>query len=157
MQFHHYHPETGEWLGSALADESPLEPGVWLIPDHATQAEPPAPQNGKVSIWNGTDWLMVTDLRGTRYWLTDGTEHVIKQAGETLPDGALDAPPPASEGELASRARARRDALITETDYLLMRDYPISAGQLVTLQTYRQALRDLPLQPGFPQHIDWPQ
>ncbi|AVY92866.1 hypothetical protein DAI18_01530 [Microvirgula aerodenitrificans] len=67
-----------------------------------------------------------------------------------------DAQPP-SDDALADTARARRDALITATDYLLMPDYPISAGQLAEVRAYRQALRDLPLQPGFPQHIDWPQ
>ena len=67
-----------------------------------------------------------------------------------------DALPP-SDDALADTARARRDALITATDYLLMADYPISAGQLADVRAYRQALRDVPLQPGFPQHIDWPQ
>ena len=61
------------------------------------------------------------------------------------------------DNALADAARARRDALITTTDYLLMPDYPISAAQLAEVRAYRQALRDLPLQPGFPQHIDWPQ
>ena len=67
-----------------------------------------------------------------------------------------DAPAP-DDDALADAARARRDALITATDYLLMPDYPISAAQLAEVRAYRQALRDLPLQPGFPQHIDWPQ
>ena len=57
---------------------------------------------------------------------------------------------------LADAARTRRDALITVTDYLLMPDYPISAEQLAEVRTYRQALRDVPLQAGFPQTIDWP-
>ena len=67
-----------------------------------------------------------------------------------------DTPAP-DDDALADAARARRDALITATAYLLMPDYPISAAQLADIRAYRQALRDLPLQPGFPQHIDWPQ
>lgn len=66
-----------------------------------------------------------------------------------------DVPVPAGE-QLADAARARRDALITATDYLLMPDYPISTGQLAEVRAYRQALRDVPLQAGFPQTIDWP-
>ncbi|WP_373325110.1 phage tail assembly chaperone [Microvirgula aerodenitrificans] len=46
--------------------------------------------------------------------------------------------------------------MITATDYLLMPDYPISTGQLAEVRAYRQALRDVPLQAGFPQTIDWP-
>ena len=61
-----------------------------------------------------------------------------------------------SDDALADAARARRDALITATDYLLMPDYPISAEQLAEVRAYRQALRDVPLQAGFPQTIDWP-
>ena len=67
-----------------------------------------------------------------------------------------DAPAPDNDA-LADAARARRDALITATDYLLMPDYPISAAQLADIRAYRQALRDLPLQTGFPEAIDWPQ
>ena len=64
---------------------------------------------------------------------------------------------PASDAAaLADAVRARRDALITATDYLLMPDYPISAAQLADVRAYRQALRDVPLQQGFPQTIDWP-
>ena len=67
-----------------------------------------------------------------------------------------DTPAP-SDDALADAARARRDALITATDYLLMPDYPISAEQLAKVRAYRQALRDVPLQAGFPQAIDWPE
>ena len=66
-----------------------------------------------------------------------------------------DVPAP-DDNALADAARARRDALITAIDYLLMPDYPISAAQLADVRAYRQALRDVPLQQGFPQTIDWP-
>lgn len=66
-----------------------------------------------------------------------------------------DAPGPDGNA-LADAARARRDALIAATDYLLMPDSPISTAQLAEVRAYRQALRDLPLQPAFPQAIDWP-
>ncbi len=66
-----------------------------------------------------------------------------------------DTPAPDNDAQ-ADAARARRDTLITATDYLLMPDYPISAAQLAEVRAYRQALRDVPLQAGFPQTIDWP-
>ena len=53
--------------------------------------------------------------------------------------------------------RTKRDALIEETDYLLMVDYPISAEQLADVKTYRQALRDVPQQDGFPYDVAWPE
>jgi hypothetical protein len=53
MNIFHYHPETGVYLGQGQADESPLEPGVWLIPAHATSAEPPVTGEGEQATWNG--------------------------------------------------------------------------------------------------------
>lgn len=41
MKIHRYHPETLEYLGEGQADESPLEPGVFLIPACAAEDAPP--------------------------------------------------------------------------------------------------------------------
>lgn len=46
--------------------------------------------------------------------------------------------------------RTERDRRLTATDYLLMQDYPLSGDQRAAVQVYRQALRDLPAQPGAP-------
>ena len=60
-------------------------------------------------------------------------------------------PPPApSQEALFTGLRAQRDSRIAATDYLLMPDYPISPERLAVVKTYRQALRDLPDQPGAP-------
>ena len=56
----------------------------------------------------------------------------------------------------AAAVREKRDKLIAETDYLLMPDYPISAENLESIKAYRQALRDVPQQDGFPLSVTWP-
>jgi hypothetical protein len=56
MNIFHYHPDTGIYLGQGKADESPLEPGVWLIPAHATEQEPPQPGEGEHAIWTDEGW-----------------------------------------------------------------------------------------------------
>ncbi len=61
-----------------------------------------------------------------------------------------------TDEDRAKAAREKRDHLLAETDYLLMPDYPISSEALVALKTYRQALRDVPEQEGFPKTIEWP-
>lgn len=61
-----------------------------------------------------------------------------------------------TDEDRAKSIREKRDQLLAETDYLLMPDYPISSEALVALKTYRQALRDVPEQEGFPNAIEWP-
>ena len=57
---------------------------------------------------------------------------------------------------LAASARQKRDRLLAATDYLVTPDYPISDDRLAKIKTYRQALRDIPEQAGFPRTIAWP-
>lgn len=57
MKIHHYHPETLEYVGESEADESPLEPGVFLIPAHATELAPPKAQAGKVRAFEAGAWV----------------------------------------------------------------------------------------------------
>lgn len=58
--------------------------------------------------------------------------------------------------EAEKSVREKRDSLISETDYLLASDYPISAEDLEAVKVYRQALRDVPQQEGFPFDVVWP-
>lgn len=58
--------------------------------------------------------------------------------------------------EAEKSVRVKRDSLISETDYLLASDYPISAEDLEAVKVYRQALRDVPQQAGFPFDVVWP-
>lgn len=64
--------------------------------------------------------------------------------------------PPVSLEILAENARLERDRKITETDYYMMSDYPLNPQNLEELKVYRQALRDVPQQEGFPRDVRWP-
>lgn len=48
------------YAGHTVADESPLEPGVYHIPARCVEAAPPAewPEN-KWPRWNGSHWVLV--------------------------------------------------------------------------------------------------
>ena len=65
--------------------------------------------------------------------------------------------PVISDEKFAARARAKRDKLLLESDYLVMPDYPISIEGLEAVKAYRQALRDITKQAGFPREIEWPE
>ena len=54
---------------------------------------------------------------------------------------------------LATKERAKRDDLLKETDHYGLSDVTMSAE----MTTYRQALRDVPQQAGFPSTITWPE
>lgn len=58
--------------------------------------------------------------------------------------------------ELASSVRSQRDTKLSATDYLVVPDYPISPEDLEAVKAYRQALRDIPEQSGFPKNVQWP-
>lgn len=61
-----------------------------------------------------------------------------------------------TDEDYAAEAREKRNALIAETDYLVMPDYPLPEDKRQAVLAYRQALRDVPEQEGFPRQIDWP-
>lgn len=55
-----------------------------------------------------------------------------------------------SEGAKAARIREERDRRLAATDYLVATDYPLVPEKLEMVKAYRQALRDIPQQDGFP-------
>ena len=56
MKIWNYSPINGELIGEGLADESPLEPGIFLIPAHATTIQPPDPQEDKILVFKNNSW-----------------------------------------------------------------------------------------------------
>lgn len=56
----------------------------------------------------------------------------------------------------ATSVREKRDRLLDESDWTQVTDSPINAEAKAEWATYRQALRDIPEQPGFPHDILFP-
>jgi len=83
----------------------------------------------------------------------DSLEEVLAVWGDKPTVFELEPPEP-DEATLASEARAKRNALLEESDRTQLRDTPDAIQQANV--AYRQALRDLPGQPGFPFEIVWP-
>lgn len=59
--------------------------------------------------------------------------------------------------KLASRIRQERAILLQATDFTQLEDAPISAVQKQAYKEYRQALRDITLQEGFPESVVFPE
>jgi hypothetical protein len=49
--------DDGSYAGMTVADESPLEPGVYLFPRNAIEANPPEIPEGKRAIWDSGSWV----------------------------------------------------------------------------------------------------
>lgn len=64
--------------------------------------------------------------------------------------------PEISEEDLAVEIRNKRDRLLSQSDKYMLPDYPISDDDRDLIRKYRQALRDIPTQDGFPLSVEFP-
>jgi hypothetical protein len=62
-------------------------------------------------------------------------------------------PPAPTPEELAAEVRTQRDRLLAASDWTQVLDAPVDQAAWAA---YRQALRDVPEQEGFPENVVWP-
>jgi hypothetical protein len=84
-------------------------------------------------------------INGVRVALTE-IEIVARQAEEALVASQ-------EPERLASQMRQERNTLLSDCDWTQVSDAPVNQ---VAWQTYRQALRDVTSQEGFPYSVTWP-
>jgi hypothetical protein len=58
--------------------------------------------------------------------------------------------------QTAATVRAQRNTLLTACDWTQLSDCPLSDETKALWATYRQELRDVPEQEGFPETVVWP-
>jgi hypothetical protein len=58
--------------------------------------------------------------------------------------------------ELSASVRVERDNKLKETDWIVIKNLELNANIPGAWEVYRQALRDVPTQAGFPWTITWP-
>lgn len=68
-----------------------------------------------------------------------------------------DAPPPPEESSLSLIEWQRAKQLLQESDWSVLSDVPMSSGERAEWIEYRRELREIKLQSGFPEEINWPQ
>jgi hypothetical protein len=130
MIAHNYHPESGRYIGSIEAEESPLEKGVFLLPAFATFKTPPDSVEGKECFWNGNKW----ELR-------------------TIPSPE---PEPEPKPITWDQVREIRNGKLSSSDWTQLPDIPFAIEELEAWRTYRQQLRDIPMGEGNPEDVIWP-
>lgn len=155
MKIYHYSPSTGEYLGSSEAELNPLEEGKLLIPASATLEIPPARMGGDVAVFRDGAWTLLPDLRGqVVYSKATGGACLVSAIGD-LPTWVTTLEPiehgtwngSVWEFDVTKALiaiRAKRDAILSATDWTQLSDSPLTEIKKQEWQVYRQALRDFP-------------
>ena len=117
---------NGVYVGNTVADQDPLDSTNWLIPAGCVETTPPTITDSQLAKWNGTEWV----LEDTPVVKSDPEPEPI--APEVL-------------------VRAERDSRLAASDTMALADRITDAWR-----TYRQALRNVPAQAGFPTDVTWP-
>lgn len=81
-----------------------------------------------------------------------------RQLNGRIEQYAVAAPIPAvpTEEQQEMQVRAQRNSLLSLSDWTQLADAPLTAEQKQEWAEYRQALRDVPEQAGFPEAVVWP-
>lgn len=76
--------------------------------------------------------------------------------GDTYQNGQFIKPssPPKRPEHAQAEVRSERNRLLSESDWTQGKDIPDAVS--TAWASYRQALRDVPQQAGFPQNVVWP-
>lgn len=118
-----------------------------------------------------TGWLEIDEGDSDRYnlcqshyfpgglYTADSIPRYRWDGAQAVPrtDEELDADRQPTDEKLASEAREQRDKLLADTDWTQVLDAPIDSDTREAYRAYRQALRDIPEQAGFPSSIVWPE
>ena len=106
----------------------------------------------KVVVRNGVE----QDANGNWVWAwteNDMFQEYTDDEGTVVTvQDQIDAKVAADNAALEATERATRDDLLKATDHYGLSDVPMTDA----MAAYRQALRDVPQQEGFPQTIAWP-
>jgi transglutaminase-like putative cysteine protease len=123
------HPNTS--FPSELSQELLAEWGVFAVEDHGCPPLDPITH---------TCVMGVPELDGEK-WVHVGT--LVPASAEEIDQRIADR---------AANVRAERDRKLAATDWMALSDVTLSAE----MATYRQALRDITSQEGFPHSVVWP-
>lgn len=112
------------------------------------------------------EWMDENGIRPVKSWIAhDASTHRLNAVAPYL-DGddvytveVVSLTEEEIAGNLASvaaRVRSDRNARLTASDWTQLQDAPLTAEERQDWADYRQALRDISLQSGFPTQVDFP-
>jgi len=122
---------------------------VFETPKPETTGYTQAIRNGVTQDANGNwvqAWTVVSMF--SEYTDDEGVVHTVAEQ-EAAYQARLDE-------EAAKSVRAQRDAKLAESDWMVIRSAETGVALDSNWATYRQALRDITAQAGFPHSVTWP-
>ena len=153
MRIYSFDRVTGEYTGDTMAVANPAfgEEGQpeFLFPAQTTEVPPPSTTSNQVACFVSGGWEIVADYRGAVGYTVDGAEVQITELGKTMENLNLQRTKPIT----AQSVRIERKDKLKESDWTQIAD---STADKTAWATYRQALRDITAQAGFPWTIAWP-
>jgi hypothetical protein len=107
-----------------------------------------AVRNGATQDANG-NWVQAWSVVDMFADTTEDGVTTTKAEHEAAYQADLDA-------KAAESVRTQRDAKLAESDWMVIKSAETGIALAAEWATYRQALRDITQQDGFPNEIDWP-
>ncbi len=133
-----------------MKTESNIKPSKYTVEQHENLAEiilcENIEQDDEPTVFTYDEYRIITPWR-------DNLKQSVKSAFESWLTRAKQA----EYDEYADRVRLERNERLTATDWTAVEDSPLSDTEKAAWRAYRQALRDVTEQPGFPYEINWPE
>lgn len=124
----------------------------------ATESDLPVPEISDDLAFESVGWQGVIAMRfGSAKGWEEVPDDVHVHIGMVKEDDGTFSQLVIREAPPTLMARNLRDAKLRESDWSALTDAPLTPEQRQQWAYYRQALRDVPRQPGFPVNFDWPQ
>ena len=186
MNIYNYNQVTFEYTSDSVADESPLEPGIYLIPAFSTSIEPPGMSSNEVAIFDDIkqSWSVISDYRQVDLWSKTTAQKIMAVLGETPADINATVVEPAVEYpkwdvmtetwtiDEKAQLSAKEAAVTYEIQQLLSvannkiaplqdaADLGIATENetiaLTKWKTFRVLVNRVTSQAGYPVNIEWP-
>lgn len=121
MNIYHYHPGSGAFVESGIADPDPLDAGNWLIPANATTTPPPSCRVGEWPKFDpeSNTWVCLPDHRGELWFNSESKPALITFLGDPTEVGFMKElpPPPVTVQTFRFAVQSLLDAKAQEKQY----------------------------------------
>jgi len=102
---------------------------------------------------NEVNGILLEQLDGVDLYVDAGEIYDAAKAGAYGPVAPYIPPPPPTNEQVGNQVRSERNRRLAASDWTQVSDAPVNQAAWAI---YRQALRDIPEQSGFPHFVEWP-